>query len=316
MEYSILGKTGFNVSKICYGTLTIGPLQKDMSIKDGSELLAYAYDKGINILDTAQLYDNYAHIKESLKGRNRNSIHIFTKSYAYDEKTAKDTLEQALSELGTDYIDGFLLHEQESEHTLRGHMEAIEYFLRAKEKGYIRSFGISTHSVNCLLASLKYDFIDVIHPLFNKTGIGILDGNPDQMLDAIKQAKLKGIGIYSMKPLGGGNLIKSYDEAIDFVLAVKEIDSIAIGMQSKSEIDANIMKFNGDIISTELKQNLQRQNRKLIISDWCIGCSECEKVCKQKAIKVIEGKAVVDESKCVLCSYCAPRCKEFCIKII
>nr|MBP8763127.1 4Fe-4S binding protein [Acetoanaerobium sp.]MBP9562333.1 4Fe-4S binding protein [Acetoanaerobium sp.] len=50
--------------------------------------------------------------------------------------------------------------------------------------------------------------------------------------------------------------------------------------------------------------------------DWCIGCRECEKVCKQNAINVINGKAVVDKERCVLCSYCAPRCKEFCIKII
>ena len=316
MEYNILGKTGFNVSKICYGTLTIGPLQKNLSIIDGANLLIYAYDRGINILDTAELYDNYAQIKESLNGRARESVHILTKSYAYDTKTAKNSLEKALKELGTDYIDGFLLHEQESEHTLRGHMEATEYFLKAKEEGYIRSFGISTHSINCVLASLKYDFIDVIHPLFNKTGIGILDGTTNQMLDAIKKAKTKGIGIYSMKPLGGGNLIKSYDEALEFVLDVKEIDSIAIGMQSKLEIDANIMKFNGEILNDQLRDSLQRQNRSLVISDWCIGCKECEKVCKQKAIKVINGKASVDQSKCVLCSYCAPRCKEFCIKII
>ena len=69
-------------------------------------------------------------------------------------------------------------------------------------------------------------------------------------------------------------------------------------------------------IPEKLKENLRAQNRQLIISDWCIGCRECEKVCKQNAINVINGKAVVDKERCVLCSYCAPRCKEFCIKII
>ncbi len=316
MEYKILGKSEIEVSRICFGTLTLGPLQKKFSVKEGAYLLSYAYDKGINFLDTAELYQNYPQIKEFLINKSRNDIKIFTKSYAYDYKTAEDSLTKALRELNTDYIDGFLLHEQESEHTLRGHMDAMEFFIKAKKKGYIRTFGVSTHSVNCVLASLKYDFIEVIHPLFNKNGIGLLDGSSLDMLSAIKTASTKGVGIYSMKPLGGGNLIKDYDNALNYVLSVKEIDSIAIGMQSTLEIDANIYKFKGENVPISIKENLITQNRQLIISDWCIGCRECEKVCKQEAIKVLNGKAVVDKERCVLCSYCAPGCKEFCIKII
>ena len=45
--------------------------------------------------------------------------------------------------------------------------------------------------------------IDVVHPLVNKSGIGIGDGTIDDMLDAVKQAYEAGKGVYSMKPLGG-----------------------------------------------------------------------------------------------------------------
>ena len=79
------------------------------------------------------------------------------------------------------------------------------------------------------------------------------------MLSAIKTARNKGVGIYSMKPLGGGNLIKNYDEALDYVLSVDEIDSIAIGMQSTFEIDANFMRFSNEIIPEKLKENLRAQ---------------------------------------------------------
>jgi aryl-alcohol dehydrogenase-like predicted oxidoreductase len=41
--------------------------------------------------------------------------------------------------MGLDYIDIFMLHEQESALTLKGHREAMEYFLKAKDKGYIRA---------------------------------------------------------------------------------------------------------------------------------------------------------------------------------
>lgn len=61
-------------------------------------------------------------------------MNIFTKSYAYDSKTAEDSLAKALKELNTDYIDGFLLHEQESEHTLRGHIWRPQNFKPREQK--------------------------------------------------------------------------------------------------------------------------------------------------------------------------------------
>ena len=316
MIYKTLGKTKMNVSNICYGTLTIGPLQRNMNPKEGASLLETGYRNGINIIDTAELYQTYDHIKKSFENYSRSDVHIFTKSYAYDKKTAQQSLEKALKEIGTDYLDGFLLHEQESEHTLRGHYEATEYFLQAKAKGYIRSFGVSSHSVNCIVSAVKTGYVDVIHPLINLSSIGILDGNKEDMLNAIKFAKSKDIGVYSMKPLGGGNLISDYDKCIDYILSIDEIDSTAIGMQSEAEIKTNILKFSGQMIPEELKNSVKRQNRKLIVSDWCIGCRKCEEACQQKAITVIEGKAEVDREKCTLCSYCASYCNEFCIKVI
>lgn len=50
--------------------------------------------------------------------------------------------------------------------------------------------------------------LSIIHPLFNKSGIGILDGSASEMLSAIKTASNNGVGIYSMKPLGGGTLLR------------------------------------------------------------------------------------------------------------
>ncbi|OPJ57285.1 aldo/keto reductase [Alkalithermobacter paradoxus] len=316
MKYNVLGKTGFKVSNICFGALTIGPLQRNMSKEDGGSIIIEAIDKGINFIDTAQLYGTYPHIKEALKACKRENIIIITKSYAYSKETAKESLEEALREMNTDYVDGFLLHEQESEHTIRGHYEALEYFVKMKEKGYIRSVGISTHNIAGVKAATKINEIDVIHPIVNKSGIGIHDGSIDDMIDAIKEAKNKNIGIYAMKPLGGGNLIHSYDEAMDFVLSLDVLDSIAIGMQSKEEVMANVLKFEGYDIPKDLKMKLSSKKRELQIATWCTGCKACSLKCGHKAIEIINNKAVVDKEKCVLCGYCSKYCKDFCIKII
>lgn len=316
MKYNTLGKTNIKVSQICYGSLTLGPLQSNLDIKEGAKLIIHAYENGINFIDTAQSYMTYKYIKEALKTIPREKLVIFSKSYAYDISTAKTALEGALEELDTYYIDGFLLHEQESEHTLRGHFEATEYFLQMKEAGIIKSFGISTHMVNGVKGAIESGYVDVIHPLFNKEGLGIVDGNSQDMYHQIKLAHKKGIGIYSMKPLGGGNLIESYDDAMNFVVQKQHIDSIAIGMQSKDEIDSNIAFVQGQSVSDEIKNRLRKVNRKLLISDWCTGCGKCVKRCIYGALTIENNVAKVDQDKCLLCTYCSRECPDFCIKVI
>ena len=185
-----------------------------------------------------------------------------------------------------------------------------------KEKGYIRSVGISTHNIAAVKAASKIPEVDIIHPIVNKVGIGIHDGNIDDMLDAIKVAKSNNIGIYAMKPLGGGNLIKSYDDALNFVLNLDCIDSIAIGMQSIEEVHANILKFDNKEIPENIKEKLNKQTRELQIQDWCLGCGMCVKNCSHKALTIVDNKVVVDKENCVLCGYCSKYCKDFCIKVI
>ncbi|MBU5440212.1 aldo/keto reductase [Tissierella sp. MSJ-40] len=315
MKKVILGKTNIEVSRLCFGSLTMTPFQANLSVEEGAYLIQYAYDKGINFIDTAEIYENYIYIKEALRGIKRNDYVITTKCYAYTKKMAEESLELALRELDTDYIDIFLLHEQESIHTIRGHFEAIEYFIKAKEAGKIRSIGLSTHRVAGVLAAGEVDEIEIVHPIVNKYGIGIQDGTIEDMLNAIKVIHDMGKGIYAMKPLGGGHLIKEVEEAFNYVKNIPFIDSIAIGLQSKVEIDSNINLLEKGFIPENLKEKLLKKKRKLIIADYCIGCGRCVERCRQRGIQVIDGRAIPNEN-CILCGYCAKTCPEFCVKVI
>ena len=306
-----------SISKLCYGTLTIGPLQRDFSPAYGASLMAEAFQQGINFFDTAEIYDNYEHFNQLLKmGIRRDEIIIATKSYSYDIDTAKKSLDMALEQIGTDYIDFFLLHEQESEHTFRGHFEATKYFLKMKELGKIRAFGISTHHIAALKAVLDVEYIDVVHPIVNKAGIGLVDGTMEEAIEYLKQIKQKGIFIYGMKPLGGGHLIQEYEESMDFVMNQSYLDSFAIGMQSKSEILANALYVEGKPIADEIKRSIKTIERKLLIHDWCIGCGLCVEKCQHKALEIVDSKAVVNQENCVFCGYCSQVCQEMCIKVI
>lgn len=316
MEKRKLGNTNIEVSRLCFGSLTMGPLQTNKSPKEGGELLLHGFEKGINFIDTAELYETYKHIGYALKHWDRSELVVATKSYAYSRETAENSLKKALEEMNTDYVDFFLLHEQESEHTIRGHYEAIEYFLEMKAKGYIRGLGLSTHTVAAVEGSLKYDEIEVIHPIVNMDGLGIQDGSIEDMLAALNKAHGQGKGIFGMKPLGGGNLLKNFRQCFDFVLNLPLLDSIAVGMQSKEEIDVNVAIFEGKEIDKLSLDKIKAKERKLSISNWCEGCGICINHCSHKALKIVNNQIEVDYNKCVLCSYCSKYCPNFCIKVI
>lgn len=316
MEYRILGNTGIKVSRMCFGGLTVGPLQANLSVEAGAEVIAEAFNRGVNFIDTAQLYKTYSYIKRALEITKRDDIVIASKSYAYDEETAKKSLDEALTELNIDKIGIFLLHEQESEHTLRGHYEALKYYLKMKEMGIIKAVGISTHTIRAVEAAAQMEEIDVIHPIINIKGIGIQDGSRDEMLQAIKKAYKNAKGIYGMKPIGGGNLIHSVEESLDYAIHIDELHSIAVGMQAKEEVIANVLKFNGEKIPDEVIKKISKKPRRLHIDDWCEKCGNCVRHCKHHALELIDEQIIVDGDKCVLCGYCSSYCPQFCIKIV
>lgn len=309
-----LGKTKLKVSGLAFGTLTISPLQRNIQAEKGRDLILYAANKGINLFDTAQLYDTYLPLRLAFK--KSPNIKVATKTYAWNKETAKAAFEEARKKLDKDHIDIFLLHEQESIHTMRGHREAFDFFLSEKDKGNIGAVGLSTHRVEVVRQALNYPGVDVIHPIINMAGIGLTDGSIEDMERACKLAHDSGIGIYAMKALGGGHLINDYEKAMSYVLGLSFIDSVAMGMQSEAEIDVNVAFFSGEKPNLSAINKARRTKRELWIHDWCTACGQCEKRCGQGAINVIEGRARVDIKTCILCGYCVDVCPEFCIKVI
>lgn len=304
-------KSGQSLSRICFGTLTVSPLQKNYSEEKAGALFYYAYDQGINFFDTAELYQNYHHLANLISRVPREDLFIVTKSYAYDHKTAKDSLEKALNGLNTDYIDAFLLHEQESIHTMRGHEQALQYLIESES---VRYTGLSTHFVAGVRAAEKYHTnIEILHPIINREGLGIQDGDFTAMSAAIMdyQAHPETF-VYGMKVFGGGHLLDDLDASLDFAMGLSCLDSFAIGMANEEEVDYNVARVSG------AKKNIPHpaiHQKHLHIASWCIGCAKCVEVCQHRALQMVSSHAVVDHQRCVTCGYCAAVCPEFCLKV-
>ncbi|MBE6598568.1 MAG: 4Fe-4S dicluster domain-containing protein [Ruminococcaceae bacterium] len=337
------------VTRLAFGSLTVGPLQTNLPVEEAADVLAYAFDRGINFVDTAQYYINYPIIRRALElCSSPGDVIVSTKTYAYSREGAIEAVEEARWELNRDVIDIFMLHEQESIHTLHGHMDALQYLLEQREKGVVRAVGVSCHHVSCVegvLELLQKEGIrlDVIHPLYNKAGIGIADGGEADMARVLPLAHDSGIGIFAMKALAGGHLCATASEALSFVLEKPFIDACAVGMQSHAEVDANIEFFSEGNFSDEALHALGEKKRVLHIEDYCEGCGACVKRCPQGALfltditveaetnpydfssdfaaqtKETERKTVryaaVDHSKCVLCAYCTAVCPLFALKV-
>lgn len=310
-----LGKSGLQVSRLCFGSLTIGPLQAGLPLEKGAALLQTAFESGINFVDTAQIYYTYPYIRQALR-HFQGDVVVASKSFAYTAEDMAHAVEEARRELDRDVVEIFLLHEQESEHTIKGHRAALDFLLNAKAKGWVKAVGISTHAVAGVQAAAQHPDIDVIHPLINMAGLGILDGTVEDMLAAVARAYEAGKGIYGMKVLGGGNLYSRAREAIAWALQQPHLHSIAVGMQSHSELQMNVELFSGIDVPESTWAEVQRRKRRLHIEDWCEGCGRCVQVCPQGAMKVMSNQAVVDSSRCVLCGYCSGACRDFCIKVV
>lgn len=314
-KYS-LGKTEIKVTELCFGALPIGPLQSNISVEKGAKLIRAALKGGINFIDTAEAYETYSHIRKALEGYNGEVI-IATKSSAETYKKMEQSIKDALESLGRSYIDIFLLHAARvTPSVFEERAGALKCLNDYKAKGVIRAIGISTHVMEIVSRAAEVKEIDIIFPIINKLGMGIVDGSVDDMVKAISEAHKVGKGLYAMKVLAGGHLIDQLEESFNFVRNIRGISSIAVGMVNQEELELNLKIFNDEEIPQELLTQKIKPGKRLLISSFCKGCGTCVKTCPNNALSLENGKAVVDHKLCILCGYCNPVCPEFAIRLI
>lgn len=311
-----MGRSGIEVSPLGFGTLTISPLQAGLPVSQGADVIRAALDRGVNLIDTAEIYETYPYIRQALQGRDTADILVISKSYAYTAPDMRRSVEEALRQTGLERLGGFLLHEQESAFTLRGHREALDELVRLRERGLIRVIGISTHAIAAVHSASLLPEIDVIHPLYNREGLGIMDGTAQDMLAAIADARSMGKGIYAMKALGGGHLIGNAEEALRQALSIPHFASVAVGMKSVAEVEYNCAIMNDEAVPDDVRAAVTALQRRLHVESWCRGCGRCVARCPFGALSLSEGRAVVREEICMHCGYCAAVCPDFCLKVV
>ena len=297
----------------------MAPLQRNMNPSEGGKIIAAAIKRGIRWIDTAQMYGSYPHVIKGIhiSNINRDELIISTKSTVKSYQDMKLAIEEALNELQTEYIDIFLLHAVRSYNDYIEREGALQALIEAKNKGIVYFIGASTHTIACARAISNEKDLSWYHLIINHKGIGLTDGTIEEQQEIMNLIKKRGAGIYAMKPLGGGYLKKEAIHSLNWVKNHPDVDAVAVGMTSLEEIEMNCNLFEGIETSAEIVEKLKNIEKKLFVfQPLCNGCGSCAKTCEQKAINVINGKAMVTVEKCIICGYCIPSCPKFALRII
>lgn len=316
MEKVVLGSTDMRIHPLVFGTLPLGPLQAGLSPEAGGRLIRHALEGGVDLIDTAELYETYPHIRAALRDF-RGPVRVATKTHAATAEEARRHVERALSELGVERLDIVHLHGARLPDPFIERAAVFDELLRLREEGKIIHLGLSSHYIRAVRQAALHPEVAVIHPLVNRSGLGILDGSAAEMAAAIAEAAGAGKGVYAMKALAGGNLIAEARVSLAYVRSLPGVTGVAVGMLSEAEVDANLALFSGEPPVDRVWRDLENRRRRLRIMDrFCKGCGACVPACASGALSLVGGKVRVAEEDCILCGYCAAACPEFIIRVV
>lgn len=156
MEYTKLGNTGLDISRICLGCMGFGDPERwlhkwVLSEENSRPIIKRALELGINFFDTANVYSLGA--SEEILGRalrdfaNRDEVVIATKLHGkmrdgpngggLSRKAILSEIDHSLKRLETDYVDLYIIHRWDYDTPIEETMEALNDVVRSGKARYI-----------------------------------------------------------------------------------------------------------------------------------------------------------------------------------
>ena len=208
MQYRPLGRTGWNVSTISFGAWAIGgtwgPVQDDESLA----ALETAIDKGVNFIDTADVYGDgrSERLVAKLKKSRKEEIIVATKAgrrlnphtaAGYNRANLTAFVERSLKNLSVDALDLLQLHCPPTE--VYYSPEVFGVLDDLVKAGKLRNYGVSVEKVEEALKAIEYPNVQTIQIIFN-----IFRMRPADLF--FQEAKRRKVGILARVPLASGML--------------------------------------------------------------------------------------------------------------
>jgi aryl-alcohol dehydrogenase-like predicted oxidoreductase len=218
MNYRPLGRTGVQVSQLCFGTMAFGG---DADAAEAARMYGAARDAGINFIDTADQYNagkSEEMLGELIRGH-RDDLVIATKCFnptgkdvnarGANRRHVRRAVEASLKRLGTDRVDVLFLHHCDPHAPLEEHMRSLEDMVRS---GKVLYPALSNYSAWQTQAALGYQQrngwapLQVIQPMYSLV-------KRQAEVELLPMAQANGIGVVAYSPAGGGLLSGRYLQA-------------------------------------------------------------------------------------------------------
>jgi hypothetical protein len=279
LTYKVLGRTGLKVTTVGFGCM----------ITSDPSVISMALDLGINLFDTARIYqggNNERMVGNALKSK-RKEIVLCSKARTATKDSVLKELETSLRELQTDYLDIWHLHSKNAPGDLTD--DLMEAQRIARQQGKIRFAGVSLHSGHAEMIPriVKTGHFDVLLVSYNFT----MGGSADPLLAQAHQA---GIGIVGMKVMAGGyrvmpfyptqeatrNMLRKEGAllaALKWVLKNPNVDTTIPSMVDMDELQENMAAMSSAY--TPADEKLLAARLELIRPLHCRMCGACAGLC-------------------------------------
>lgn len=246
-----LGKSGIKTSMIGFGTGYSGGNRSCNMTRAGKEkgvaLLRYAWDRGIRMYDAADLYGTHPFLAEAFNDKPREDYVLVSKIWVRpggipepERPDADVVVDRFRKELNTDYIDIMQIHCMVDEEWTDQQQRQMDILQDLKEKGIIRSHGVSIHSSIALEKCISTPWVDIVHTRVNAFGDAMDDKDPDKVLGIVKKIHDAKKGVIGMKLIGNGNFRndpEKIEKSLHYVLRSGAVDMMIIGFEEKWQID-------------------------------------------------------------------------------
>lgn len=236
MEYTTLGPTGLEVSKLCLGTWRFGEVTdgtEETTRAEAHDLLDVAHDEGINFIDTADRYGDPPGTAEEYLGdwladHDREEFVLASKvGIQYRDRPnhgglsrthVRRQIDGTLERLGTDYVDLYYVHRLDGRTPIA---EVVRTLNALVDEGKVNYLGVSTMAAWELATFLwRADAADLEAPVVTQPPVDATLQNwkrydrfdLHRYLEVCADADL---GVVPYSPLAGGLLTGKYDRGGD-----------------------------------------------------------------------------------------------------
>jgi aryl-alcohol dehydrogenase-like predicted oxidoreductase len=208
MNYRIFGQTGWNVSEIGFGAWAIGADWGNVSENDAMAALNTAIDKGVNFIDTADVYGDGRSerlVAQLIKSRSEK-IYVATKagrrldphtSDGYNRQNLTSFIERSLKNLAVDTIDLLQLHCPPTQ--VYYNPEVFQILDDLVQAGKIQYYGVSVEKVEEAIKAIEFPGVHSVQIIFN-----IFRTRPAELFFDL--AKKRKVAVLARVPLASGLL--------------------------------------------------------------------------------------------------------------